>query len=105
MATATTLERLYPLRELQDANYGDRTTLMKRIHDGTLPAVKVGNAYRIRESDLHLIAKPIGDATRTAPEPAADLDDLAALAARIVSTWPCLSTERKAELGRLLAAA
>ncbi|MFJ5108144.1 MULTISPECIES: helix-turn-helix domain-containing protein [unclassified Glutamicibacter] len=105
MATPSTLERLYPLRELQDANYGDRTTLMKRIHDGTLPAVKVGNAYRIRESDLPLIAKPIGDASSTAPKPAADLDDLAALASQIVSNWPRLSAERRAELGRLLAAA
>lgn len=31
-------------------------------------------------------------------------DDLTALAARIVATWPALSAERKAELGRLLAA-
>lgn len=30
-------------------------------------------------------------------------DDLTALAARIVATWPALSAERKAELGRLLA--
>lgn len=30
-------------------------------------------------------------------------DDITALAARIVSTWPALSPERKAELGRLLA--
>ncbi len=30
-------------------------------------------------------------------------DDLTALAMHIVSTWPALSPERKAELGRLLA--
>jgi hypothetical protein len=30
-------------------------------------------------------------------------DDLTALARRIVATWPALSPERKAELGRLLA--
>jgi hypothetical protein len=30
-------------------------------------------------------------------------DDLTALAARIVATWPALSAGRKAELGRLLA--
>ena len=30
-------------------------------------------------------------------------DDLTALAIRIVATWPALSPERKAELGRLLA--
>lgn len=30
-------------------------------------------------------------------------DDLKALATRIVATWPALSPERQAELGRLLA--
>lgn len=103
MSNTTALERLYPLRELQDANYGDRTTLMKRIHDRTLPAVKVGNAYRIRESDLHLIAKPVGDSSANAAAPCADFDELAALAAKIVSSWPTLSGRCKEELGRLLA--
>lgn len=55
---------------------------------------------------LALIADP-PDLVKSAPprveqfgiQPA---DDLTALAARIVATWPPLSAERKAELGRLL---
>jgi len=104
MTATPTLERYWKLRELQDAGLGDRTTLMKRIHDHTLPAVKVGNSYRIRDRDLHLIAEPVG-AALDERAPSVDLDDLAALAAKVVSAWPHLSEERKAELGRLLATA
>jgi len=104
MATASPLERHFKLRELQDAGLGDRTTLMKRIHDGTLPAVMAGNAYRIRESDLHFIAEPVGPVVHAATDAAVGLDDLAELTARMVSTWPRLSNERKRELSKLLAA-
>lgn len=104
MTAAPTLERLYSLRELKDANYGDRATLTKRIHEGTLPALKVNGAFKIRERDLHLIAEPVGDAPDEATSPT-DLDGLAAVAAKVVSSWPRLSDARKAELGRLLGAA
>ncbi|WP_065573813.1 MerR family transcriptional regulator [Micrococcus luteus] len=57
------LERLHTLKELEAAGYGARLTLTRRIHDGTLPAVMVGNRFKIRESDLHLIAAPVDPAT------------------------------------------
>ena len=98
------LERFWKLSELQAAGRGERSTLMKRIHDHTLPAVKVGNSYRIRNSDLHLIAEPVG-VPSTDEAPVVDLDDLAAVAAQMVSTWPTLTDDRKRELGRLLGAA
>lgn len=53
MATTPTLERLYPLRELQDANYGDRTTLMKRIPKAD-PFNARGTADRLRETEAAL---------------------------------------------------
>lgn len=94
-------ERLFSLRELETAGYRGRDTLHKLIAAGDLPAVKVGNAWKVRERDLVLLAEPIG----AKPTDVSDTAYLEALAARIVSTWPRLSTERKAELGRLLAIA
>lgn len=105
-APAPTLDRLYTLRQLQDAGYGDRITLTKRIHRDEIPAVKVGNRYMVYESDLRHLAEPVNDAAaeKSAASPLAeDLDDLASLSARLVSTWPRLSDERKRELGALLA--
>lgn len=94
-------ERLFSLRELASAGYGTRDTLHKRISLGMLPAVRVGNAWKVLERDLVLLAEPIG----AAPTDVDEVEYLNALAARIVSAWPRLSTERKAELGRLLAIA
>lgn len=94
-------ERLFSLRELAIAGYGTRDTLHKRIAQGTIPAVRVGNAWKVRERDLVLLTEPIG----AEPTDVAGIDYRNALAARIVSTWPRLSTECKAELGRLLAVA
>ncbi|GAA4525614.1 hypothetical protein GCM10023160_18790 [Brachybacterium paraconglomeratum] len=104
--TASTLDRLYTLRQLQDAGYGDRITLTKRIHRDEIPAVKVGNRYMVYESDLRRLVQPVNDVAGkpSAASPLAeDLDDLAALAARMVATWPRLSDDRKRELGALLA--
>lgn len=66
VAGAARPERLFFLRELTAAGYGHRDTLHKRIADGELPAVRVGNAWKVRESDLPLLAQPIG-AAPTAP--------------------------------------
>lgn len=107
MTTAPTLERLYSLRELAEANYGTRTTLTKRIHEGTLSALKVNGSFKVRERDLHLLAEPVSPAglAEGSTDEAAGLDDLASLAARMISTWPALSDDRKRELGRLLGGA
>ncbi|MFC0674561.1 hypothetical protein [Brachybacterium hainanense] len=107
MTAAPTLERLYSLRELAEANYGTRTTLTKRIHEGTLPALKVNGSYKVREQDLHLLAEPVSPAALddASSDEASGLDDLASLAAQMVSTWPALTPERKRELGRLLGGA
>lgn len=43
------------------------------------------------------------DPSRRGPSGMPPADELTDLAVRIVSTWPALSAERKAELGRLLA--
>ena len=102
MATASKAlpERLYSLRELQDAGYGHRRTLMTRIGEGVLPAHRVGNAYRVRESDLHLLASPAMPATDSTAENKLDV-----LVKDIVDNFPKLNPEQKAELGRLLAPA
>jgi excisionase family DNA binding protein len=94
-------ERLFTLRELTAAGYGSRDTLHRRISTGVIPAVKVGNTYKVKESDLRLLAEPIG----AAPADPDTFDDLATVAAQVVSTWPRLSDERKRELGRLLSPA
>jgi excisionase family DNA binding protein len=103
---ASTLDRLYSLRELQEAGYGDRITLTKRIHAGKIPAVRVGNRFKVYESDLRHLAHPVGDAAVETPETTAradELADLATLAAQmVVATWPRLSDDRKQELSRLL---
>lgn len=91
---------LYSMRTLEEMGLGSRRTNLELIRQGRLPAVLVGNAYKVRARDLHLLAKPVGPA----PTPAVSVDELAVIAAKVVSTWPRLSDERKAELGRLLAA-
>lgn len=109
-ANAPALERLYSLRELQEANYGDRMTLLKRIHNKTLPAVKVGNAFRVRERDLAKIATPVesgpvapaGIEVMPSIEPADALGDYVKA---LVDTFPTLTSDQKATLGQLLAPA
>jgi|SRR5699024_4933468 len=106
MSIGTALDRLYSLRQLQEAGYGDRTTLTRRIHNDELPAVKVGNRYMVREADLTYLAEPANDVeVKQSSERAMveSFDDLASLSASLVSAWPRLSDERKRELGALLA--
>lgn len=98
MATDSTLERLYSLRELQNAGYGNRIVLNQRINRGELPAVKVGNAYRIRESDLGLIAIP-HEATGQSVRSVVNLDVLVQQVAENISR---LTAEQKLALGHLL---
>lgn len=52
-------ERLFTLRQLNEAGYPTRLTMYKKIRSGQVPAVRFGDSYRIRESDLPLIADPI----------------------------------------------
>ncbi|AXK45932.1 MULTISPECIES: hypothetical protein [Micrococcales] len=59
MNTTTVLERLYSLRALEEAGYSGRATLTKLIKTGAIPAVLTPAGYKIRESDLHLIAVPV----------------------------------------------
>lgn len=61
MTTESTLERLYDLRELQEAGYGDRSTLTKLIKSEGIPAVRIGRKIKVRESDLPRFFAPVGD--------------------------------------------
>ncbi|WP_353113280.1 hypothetical protein [Microbacterium sp.] len=53
------LERLYALSDLAEYGYGSAQNLRLRILAGKLPGVRVGSVYKIRESDLHLLAVPV----------------------------------------------
>lgn len=74
-----TLERMYSLRELADAGYGDRRTITKMIHDSRVPAVKISNTFKVRERDLQFIGTQFGGPSSAVapaqPAPAADLTD------------------------------
>lgn len=61
-ALAPSIDRLYSLRELSELGYGSRNTNRELIAKRAIPAVIVGNSYKIRESDLHLLAVPVTDA-------------------------------------------
>lgn len=53
------LERLIALRDLEQAGYGSRMTLTRLIKRGDLPAVRTPGGFKVRESDLSLIAVPV----------------------------------------------
>lgn len=57
--TSTQLDRLYSVTELWSLGYGSKNSIRSRIHDGTVPAVRVGNTLKIRESDLPHLAVPV----------------------------------------------
>lgn len=57
--TATIADRLYSMKELSELGYGSRRHNLKLIAEGKLPAVLVAGAYKVRASDLHLIAVPV----------------------------------------------
>lgn len=102
------------IHEWSAEGWGHPATLHRRIRDGRLPATRIDGrgTYLVREADL--LAQPdlvrLRRRSRMGPVVASEtvtndvgLDDLAALAARMVATWPRLTAERRAELGRLLA--
>lgn len=91
--------QLLDLRDISALGYGTTQNIRTRIHRGEVPAVLVGNRFKIRREDLHHLAKPVG-LTRPPAE-----DDLDALVKRIVDEFPPLSADQKAELGQLLASA
>lgn len=103
MLTPSTLERLCDMRELQDANDGHSIVIRKRIADGEIPVVRVGGKRKIRESDLQPPAMPVIVFRSDEQVDEQARDDLNALAAKLVASWPELPKERRVELGRLLA--
>jgi hypothetical protein len=52
-------ERLYSLSELAELGYAGRATLTKMIKNGDVPGVLTPAGYKVRASDLHLIAVPV----------------------------------------------
>lgn len=52
-------ERLFTLRTLSDRGYGSARWLYEQCRRGEIPAVRVAGTYKIRESDLGLIAVPV----------------------------------------------
>ncbi|MHA7303838.1 MerR family transcriptional regulator [Arthrobacter sp. TMN-49] len=98
-STAVIEPQLLDLRDISALGYGTTQTIRTRIHRGEVPAVLVGNRFKIRREDLHHLAKPVGPARSSAE------DDLNALFKRIVEEFPRLSANQKAELGQLLASA
>ncbi|ALN14338.1 helix-turn-helix domain-containing protein [Acidipropionibacterium acidipropionici] len=65
------LERVFKVSELAAAGYGDKSSLTRRIHRGQLPAFRVGNAFRIRESDLRYLVDPVDPGPDDADDEAA----------------------------------
>lgn len=61
--------RLYSIRELADLGYGSKPKIRERILAGVVPAVMVGNTYKIRATDLHLLAVPVVPSERAADVP------------------------------------
>lgn len=104
-ATAPTLERLYSLRELNEAGYGDRRTIMKLIHENKVPARKIGTAFKIRESDLPLIGEPLGAAPSKPRAAAKPADDLGDYVKALVDRFATLPSEEKATLWQILSPA
>lgn len=97
----------FALRAAHSRGWPHPQTLRSYIHAGRLPAVRVGKQFMVKESDLERLMTPVsvaGSAPPSQVSSGADLGELAALAARMVASWPRLSEQRKAELGRLLAA-
>ncbi|WP_437771387.1 helix-turn-helix domain-containing protein [Arthrobacter sp. KNU40] len=98
---------LLALRAAHERGWPHPHTLRNYVHAGRLPAVRVGKQFMVKESDLKRLMTPV-NVVDSAPErqlsSEADFTDLAALAARMVASWPRLTEQRKAELSRLLAA-
>lgn len=50
-------ELQFDLSTLAKRGYGSKHTNLAKIHAGVLPAQKIAGAWRIRESDLHLLVE------------------------------------------------
>ncbi|MBE4695401.1 helix-turn-helix domain-containing protein [Brevibacterium casei] len=85
------------LRRAHDLGWPHPHTPRGYIHSVKLPAVRVGKQFMVRRSDLERLGTPVRPANALERSEADDptyLDDLAALAAKVVSTWPRLSDAR-----------
>lgn len=108
-------DRELTLHEASIEGWGHPSTLRKRLKDGRLSANRIDDrgTYVVRESelmrqpDLMRLRRSRGPAlpTESASQEPAGLDDLATLAARLVSAWPRLSDEHKRQLGHILSPA
>lgn len=108
-------DRELTLHEASAEGWGHPSTLRKRVKDGRLPAEQIDDrgTYVVLESDLmrqpDLMrlrrSRNLPTPTDLVAHDSADLDYLASMVARLVSTWPTLDAERKAELGHILSAA
>ena len=99
ISTKSVEPELLEVSSVSALGYGGAQTIRARIHRGEVPAVLDGNRFKIRREDLHLLTKPAVPALRSAE------DDLDALVKRIVDDFPPLTSDQKAELGKLLASA
>lgn len=88
---------LISVRTVASRGLGHPHTIRRYIHEGRLPAVKVGKQFMVRESDLALLARPVN------PKPSEQSFELDALVEALVDTFPALGEDRKRELGQLLA--
>lgn len=106
---ATKPPRMYSLRELDEAGYGGRHKIMRMMQAGQVPAKKIGNAYKICETDLHLLSEPAipGVAGKPSNERPSRADEptMGEYIKALVDTFPKLDADQKAELGKLLAPA
>ncbi|WP_328786971.1 hypothetical protein [Streptomyces sp. NBC_00273] len=87
----------------EDANRGPSIAIRRQITDGAIPAVRVGGNLKIHESDLPPLAMPVIPSRPDKQVQEQVTDDLNALVANLVASWPELPMERRVELGRLLA--
>lgn len=53
------LDRQISLREAADAGYGSIYTLRRWIKNGSLPAVKIGQKYKVSKTDLESLRHPV----------------------------------------------
>lgn len=93
-------ELLSPRKVADELGYVSPGTVLNRIHEGLLPALRVGNRFKIRRGDMHLLAKPVAPAKSVTTS-----SDLDKAVKSLVDTFHKLNAEEKSELGRLLAPA
>lgn len=90
------LDRQISLREAADAGYGSIYTLRRWIKNGSLPAVKIGQKYKVSKTDLESLRHPV-DAPRAEP-----IDEIKAWAKRVAETAPPLTAEQAADIVAIL---